>query len=97
MAEKDEVGAGISRTDDQVMAEEKADLRARSKPIKAKVAYIGERTVVAGDTMGGIALEFYGSALEDKWMAIYEANKETIGDNVRLIKPGQVLKIPKLD
>jgi nucleoid-associated protein YgaU len=46
--------------------------------------------------MGAIAAKYYGSAVEEKWMAIYEANKELIGDNPRLIQPGQTLKIPKL-
>jgi nucleoid-associated protein YgaU len=57
---------------------------------------IGEYTVVAGDSMGAIAAKYYGSAVEEKWMAIYEANKELIGDNPTLIHPGQTLKIPKL-
>ena len=63
---------------------------------KAAPEYIGEYTVVAGDSMGAIAAKYYGSAVEEKWMAIYEANKELIGDNPRLIQPGQTLKIPKL-
>ena len=58
--------------------------------------YIGEYTVVAGDSMGAIAAKYYGSAVKEKWMAIYEANKELIGDNPTLIHPGQTLKIPKL-
>jgi len=68
---------------------------AKGKPVAAP-EYIGEYTVVAGDSMGAIAAKYYGSAVEEKWMAIYEANKELIGDNPRLIKPGQTLKIPKL-
>ena len=66
------------------------------EPAAPKQEYIGEYTVVAGDSMGAIAANYYGSAIEEKWMAIYEANKELIGDNPRLIHPGQVLKIPKL-
>ena len=60
-------------------------------------APVAEHTVESGDTLGGIALKYYKSAARDKWMAIYEANKETIGDNPSLIKLGQVLKIPNLD
>ena len=82
----------------EVNAEE-PDLRgmkgAKGKPAPAP-EYIGEYTVVAGDSMGAIAAKYYGSAVEEKWMAIYEANKELIGDNPRLIQPGQTLKIPKL-
>jgi nucleoid-associated protein YgaU len=62
----------------------------------AKPEYIGEYTVVAGDSMGAIAAKYYGSAVKEKWMAIYEANKELIGDNPTMIHPGQTLKIPKL-
>lgn len=55
-----------------------------------------EHTVAAGETLSAIALKYYGSAVKDKWMKIYEANKAVIGDNPNLIKPGQVLKIPEL-
>ena len=58
--------------------------------------YLGEYTVVPGDSLSGIALKYYGSAARDKWMAIYEENKDIIGDNPNLIHPGQVYKIPKL-
>ena len=67
----------------------------KGKPAPAQ-EYIAEYTVVAGDSMGAIAAKYYGSAVEEKWMAIYEANKELIGDNPRLIHPGQKLRIPKL-
>lgn len=67
----------------------------KGKPTPSQ-EYIAEYTVVAGDSMGAIAAKFYGSAVEEKWMAIYEANKELIGDNPRLIHPGQKLRIPKL-
>ena len=50
-----------------------------------------------GDTLSGIALRYYDSPARDKWMAIYEANKDVMGDNPTLIHPGQVMKIPKLD
>ena len=29
-----------------------------------------------------------------KWRQLYEANKDVVGNNPDLIKPGQVLKIP---
>ncbi|RMG95188.1 MAG: LysM peptidoglycan-binding domain-containing protein [Chloroflexi bacterium] len=63
----------------------------------AQPPFIAEHTVVSGDTLSGIAAKYYNSAAREKWMAIYEANKEIIGDNPSLIRPGQVLKIPKLD
>lgn len=68
---------------------------AAKKPAKAE--YIAEHEVESGDTLSGIALKYYDSAAREKWMAIYEANKVTIGDDPGLIKVGQVLKIPQLD
>jgi LysM repeat protein len=62
-----------------------------------KVEFVGEHTVAAGETLSHIALKFYNSAAKTKYMAIFEANKDVIGDNPNIIKPGQVLKIPKLD
>jgi nucleoid-associated protein YgaU len=56
---------------------------------------IANHTVSPDDTLSGIALKYYGSAIREKWMAIYEANKEVIGDNPALLRPGTVLRIPK--
>jgi nucleoid-associated protein YgaU len=69
---------------------------AKAMPAKPAAKIKAEHTVAAGDTLGAIALQYYGSAVKEKWMAIYEANKAVIGDNPNLIKPGQVLKIPEL-
>lgn len=48
-------------------------------------------TVVAGDTLSGIAKKFYGRA--NRWRVIFEANTDQIS-NPDLIRVGQVLKIP---
>jgi nucleoid-associated protein YgaU len=93
MPEEETAGAVDAR------GKEIAAAKARRMKLAGKSAdqeYIGEYTVVAGDSIGAIAAKFYGSAVEEKWMAIYDANKELIGDNPRLIQPGQTLKIPKL-
>ena len=58
--------------------------------------FIAEHTVAAGETLGEISLKYYKSAAKDKWMVIYEANKNVIGDNPGMLKIGQVLKIPEL-
>ena len=58
--------------------------------------YIAEHTVAADETLSHIALKYYGSAVKEKWMIIYEANKAVIGNNPGRIRPGQVLKIPEL-
>ena len=47
-------------------------------------------TVASGDNLSHIAKKFNTS-----WKAIYDANKDVIGDNPNLIKVGQTLKIPK--
>lgn len=47
-------------------------------------------TVKGGDTLSKIG-QHHGVA----WRDIYEANKDVIGDNPDLIKPGQTLRIPK--
>lgn len=68
---------------------ERADLKAAQK-------FKAEHTVAAGETLSQIALKYYGSAVKAKWMKIYEANKDLIGDNPNLLQPGQVLKVPEL-
>ena len=73
--------------------EEKPKPQAPKSPEAPK--YIAQHKVVSGDTMSGLALKYYGSAVREKWMHIYEANKETIGDNPAFIKVGQVLNIPE--
>lgn len=54
-----------------------------------------EHTVVSGETLSSISMKYYDSADKEDWMAIYEANKDVIGDNPNVIKPDQVLKIPE--
>lgn len=58
--------------------------------------FMAEHTVANDETLSHIALKYYGSAIKEKWMIIYEANKDVIGDNPNIIVPGQVLKIPEI-
>jgi len=58
--------------------------------------FIAEHTVKDGETLSHIALKYYNSTAQEKWMAIYQANKAVIGDNPSIVRPGAVLKIPKL-
>lgn len=53
-------------------------------------------TVVQGDTLTDIAQRFYGNGDQEHVGIIFRANKKTIGNDRRLIMPGQVLKIPKI-
>ena len=48
------------------------------------------------DTLSGIALKYYGSAVRDYWIVIYEFNKTVIGDDPGVICPGTELRIPEL-
>ena len=64
-----------------------------SKP--AAVEYIANHTVTSDDTLSGIALKYYGSAIREKWLPIYEANQDVIGSDPARLKVGSVLKIPK--
>jgi uncharacterized protein YidB (DUF937 family) len=49
--------------------------------------------VVAGDSLSKISKRYYDDA--NAWRRIYDANKEVIGANPDLIRPGQKLRIPK--
>jgi hypothetical protein len=51
-------------------------------------------TVMPGDWLSKLAKTFYGD--EFKWPIIYEANRDVIGKNPDLIKPGEKLLIPDL-
>ncbi|MCC9167795.1 LysM peptidoglycan-binding domain-containing protein [Pontibacter harenae] len=52
-----------------------------------------EYTVASGDSLSKIAQKLYGNANE--WNKIYNANKDRIGDNPDLIRPGQRIIIPR--
>jgi nucleoid-associated protein YgaU len=49
--------------------------------------------VAAGESLSKIAKQHYGDA--GQWRRIYEANRQTIGENPDLIHPGQDLVIPQ--
>jgi len=51
-------------------------------------------TVVSGNTLGGIAKQYYGNA--GKYPVIFEANKPMLTDPDK-IYPGQVLRIPPIE
>jgi nucleoid-associated protein YgaU len=54
-------------------------------------------TVTSDETLSHIALKYYGSAAKEKWMIIYEANKDLIGDNPNIIRKGMDLFIPDIE
>lgn len=59
-----------------------------AQPIKPGSTY----TVQSGDTLWDIAQRAYADP--EDWDTIYNANKQVIGNDPNLIKPGQVLHIP---
>lgn len=79
------------------------ETRARLEAAKEKLAaskkpkILAKHVVKSDETLSHIALKYYGSAVKDKWMIIYEANKDVIGDNPNIIRPGMELVIPEID
>ncbi|TET99549.1 MAG: LysM domain-containing protein [Dehalococcoidia bacterium] len=68
-----------------------AALKARpSKPSPPSRPSPRTYTVRPGDTLSGIAARF---GIAD-WRTLYQANKDVIGPDPNLIRPGQVLTIP---
>ena len=63
-----------------------------SQPAAEALAPEQTYTVQKGDTLSKIAKQYLGDA--NKWNLIFQANKNLIS-NPDLIKPGQILKIPK--
>jgi nucleoid-associated protein YgaU len=57
---------------------------------------IATHTVRDTDTLSGIAFKYYGSAVREYWMVIFEYNKAVIGNNPGVIRPGTELQIPEL-
>ena len=68
--------------------------KAKKRPVDKAKKVVKKHIVVSGDTLSGIAKKYYADA--GKYMVIYKANKELIGDNPDLIKPGMDLIIPEL-
>ncbi|RPJ49833.1 MAG: LysM peptidoglycan-binding domain-containing protein [Chloroflexi bacterium] len=60
------------------------------------VEIMAEHTMKPDESLSHLALKYYGSAVREMWMIIYEANKDVIGPDPAHVRPGTVLKIPKL-
>lgn len=69
----------------------KADFSDVQSKVSSTADEVSSYTVVAGDTLSGIAKKFYGNA--NQWKAIFEANRDQLSDPDR-IRTGQTLKIP---
>ena len=55
----------------------------------------GTYVVRPGDSLSSIALTHPGAgSVEDRWRAIWRANRDVVGDDPDLILPGQALRLP---
>ena len=70
-----------------------SDVQGGSSSISTDTEVDRTYTVRPGDSLSKIAKALLGDA--KKWRVLYEVNKDVVGSNPDLIKPGQVLKIPK--
>jgi hypothetical protein len=89
----------MSSAEYATLTRELATVGARVERLEAAVALLGNRptpperrtyTVVAGDTLSGIAAKLGLSG----WQRLYEANASVIGADPNRIYPGQVLVLP---
>lgn len=62
----------------------------------AKPKIIAEHKLTETETLSHLSLKYYGSAIRDYWMVIYEENKEEIGDNPAHVRVGMTIRIPEL-
>lgn len=77
-------------------AAEDAKAAAAAAAEAARPKFIGEYEVKPDDTLSAIALKFYKHATPPYYTLIYEANKDVIGSNMNIIRPGTKLHIPEL-
>lgn len=94
LAQQQKVLEGMLRSAEQALAEAQAAAQAEAQAAAARTKW-KRHTVAAGETLSHISLHYYKTA--NRWKEIYEANKEVIGDNHNLIKPGQELVIPEVE
>ena len=99
-AEREALKAREEAAKAEAVARAEAEQAAAAKAAAEKQAaprfteFIAEHTVVAGDNLSFISQKYYGH--QGNFRLIYEANKDIIGDNMNIIRPGQKLRIPKL-
>jgi nucleoid-associated protein YgaU len=71
-----------------------ADLPPLFEPVPEKAAAGGEYVVQPGDTLSTIAGKHFGDVGPNAWRAIWEANRETIGDDPNRLRVGMRLTLP---
>lgn len=63
-----------------------------TQTVKAEAAAVKKHVVQKGESLSLIAKHYTGDA--KKWKELYEANKQTVGNNPDLIQPGMELVLP---
>jgi nucleoid-associated protein YgaU len=81
---------------DRIEAAKKADEWRAKQAEAAKPKIIAEHKLTETETLSHLSLKYYGSAIRDYWMVIYEENKEEIGDNPAHVRVGMTIRIPEL-
>ena len=81
---------------DRVEAAKKAEEWREKQAEAAKPKIIAEHKLTETETLSHLSLKYYGSAIRDYWMVIYEENKEEIGDNPAHVRVGMTIRIPEL-
>ena len=87
MADKKRREVAREKTDAQIRARHESRMEAAKKKVTKHI-------VASGESLSVIAKKYYDDA--GKYMKIYEANKDVIGDDPSLIQPGMELVIPDL-
>lgn len=76
-----------------------APARHRRPPVTPAAAEQTSSTYVVrpGDSLSSIALAHPGAgSLDERWRAIWRANRDVVGDDPDLILPGQALRLPTI-
>jgi ABC-type amino acid transport substrate-binding protein/phage tail protein X len=81
-------------SDQELVALATADLPPLFEPVPEKAAAGGEYVVQPGDTLSTIAGKHFGDVGPAAWRAIWEANRETIGDDPNRLRVGMRLTLP---
>jgi len=95
-AEKAKKEAQEKAQQERVEAAKKAEEWRAKQAEAAKPKIIAEHKLTETETLSHLSLKYYGSAIRDYWMVIYEENKEEIGDNPAHVRVGMTIRIPEL-
>jgi len=94
--EMEEKEAKEKARQERAEAAKKAEEWRQKQAEAAKPKIIAEHVLTETETLSHLSLKYYGSAIRDYWMVIYEENKEEIGDNPAHVRVGMTIRIPEL-